>query len=220
MTFGRDERDVPEGRRRRPRLMTLLTLLMLILGGRMFFSSVTDLHRLISGRPEVLHLDGGLDAQQEALLRGQIVLGNSLSHHRPQSLAVHAVGRLALGLIYLFAVAAVFLGDARGRRASLLAAWAGIVVCLGNAAFVQLVVRPMVPWLLPTLAEAFAQDAARAGRALPVVLTVEEQAHLFLVDVPLVVTGMGMVFSLLLLLYFRGRQARLFYNQPRQTDHG
>jgi hypothetical protein len=78
----------------------------------------------------------------------------------------------------------------------------------------------MVPWLLPTLAEAFAQDAARAGRALPVALTVEEQASLFLVDVPLVVTGMGMVFSLLLLLYFRGRRARLFYNQPRQADHG
>jgi Na+-transporting methylmalonyl-CoA/oxaloacetate decarboxylase gamma subunit len=46
------------------------------------------------------------------------------------------------------------------------------------------------------------------------------QARLFLVDVPLVVTGLGMVFSLLLLAYFRGRRMRLFYNQPRQADHG
>lgn len=220
MTFGRDERDAPGGRRRRPRWLTFLTVLMLLLGGRMFFGSVTDLHRLTSGKPEVLSLDGGLDPQQEALLRGQIVLANALSRYRPGVLSVHAVARLGLGLIYLFAVAAVFSGDARGRRASLLAAWAGMAVCLGNAVFVLLVVRRMLPWLLPTLAEAFAQDAARAGRALPSAEVVAAQGQLFLIDVPLVVTGIGIVFSLLLLVYFRGRQMRLFYNRPRQADHG
>jgi hypothetical protein len=193
---------------------------MLLVGGRMFFSSVTDLHRLTSGRPEVLSLDGGLDPQQEALLRGQIVLANALSRYRPAALAVHAVARLGLGLIFLFAVAAVFSGDARGRRAALLAAWAGVVVCVGNTLFVLQVVRPTLPWLLPALGDAFAQDAARAGRAIPTAEVVAEQAQLLLVDVPLVVTGIGMVFSLLLLLYFRGRRMRLFYNQPRQADHG
>jgi hypothetical protein len=220
MTFGRDERDVPEGRRRRPRWLTFFTVLMLLVGGRMFFSSATDLNRLISGKPEILNLDGGLDAQQEALLRGQIVLANALSRYRPAVLSVHAMARLGLGLIYLFAVAAVFSGDARGRRAALLAAWAGIAVCVGNAMFVLMVVRRMLPWLLPTLGEAFAQDATRAGRALPTAEVVVEQAQLFLVDVPLVVTGMGIAFSLLLLLYFRGRRMRLFYNQPRQANHG
>jgi hypothetical protein len=220
MTFGRDERDVPEGRRRRPRWLTFLTVLMLLVGGRMFFSSVTDLHRLTSGKPDVLSLDGGLDPQQEALLRGQIVLGNALSRHRPASLSVHAVARLGLGLIYLFAVAAVFSGDGRSRLAALLAAWTGIAVCVGHVVFLLLVVRRMLPWLLPTLGEAFAQDAARAGRVAPAADAVAEQARLFLVDVPLVVTGLGMAFSLLLLLYFRGRRMRLFYNQPRQADHG
>jgi len=219
MTFGRDERDVPEGRRR-PRWMTFLTALMLLLGGRMFFSSATDLHRLISAKPEVLHLDGGLDPQIEAQFRGQIVLANALSQYRPATLALHAVARLALGLIYLFAVAAIFSGDARGRRAALLAAWSGIVVCLGNAAFVLLVVSRMLPWLLPTLAQAFAQDATRAGRAAPTAEAVAQLARLLLVDVPLAGSGMGMVFSLLLLAYFRGRRMRLFYNQLRQADHG
>jgi hypothetical protein len=220
MTFGRDERDVPGVRRRRPRWLTLFTVLMLLVGGRMFFSSVTDLQRLISGKPELLNFDGGFDAQQEALLRGQIVLANALSRYRPAVLSAHAVARLGLGLIYLFAVAAVFSGDARARRAALMAAWTGIVVCVGNAVFVLMVVRRMLPWLLPTLGEAFAQDAARAGRALPSAEVVAQQAQLFLVDVPLVVTGMGMVFGLVLLLYFRGRTMRLFYNQPRQADHG
>jgi hypothetical protein len=220
MTFGRDERDVPEGRRPRPRWLTFFTVLMLLVGGRMFFSSVTDLHRLTSGKPDVLSLDGGLDPQQEALLRGQIVLANALARYQPAVFSVHSVARLGLGLIYLFAVAAVFSGDGRGRRTGLLAAWAGLVVCAGNALFVLVIVRRMVPWLLPTLGEAFAQDAARGGRAAPMADMVGQQAQLFLVDVPLVITGMGVVFSLLLLFYFRGRRMRLFYNQPRQADHG
>src|ERR1700690_4354943 len=103
MTFGRDERDVPGGGRGRPRWLTLFTVLMLLVGGRMFFSSVTDLQRLISGKPELLNFDGGFDAQQEALLRGQIVLANALSRSRPAVLSAHAVARLGLGLIYLFA---------------------------------------------------------------------------------------------------------------------
>ena len=220
MTERRGERDKPEGRRRRPRWMTVFIVLMLLLGGRMFFGSVSDLYRVTSGKPEVLNLEGNLDPQQETLLRGQIVLGNALSRYRPAVLSVHALARLGLGLIYLFAVAAAFSGDARGRRVCLLAGWAGIVVSAGNAMFLLLVVRRMLPWLLPMLAEAFAQDAARAGRAVPVAEAVVEQARLFLVEVPLAMTGMGVAFSLVVLAYFSGRRARLFYNQPKQADHG
>lgn len=219
MTLGRDERNEREGARRRPRWMTLLTVLLLLLGGRFFVTAVSDLHRVATGRAEVLSLDGSFDAQQEALLRGQVVLGNALSRHRPVSLAASAVARLGLGLIYLFAVAAVFSGDARGRRVALLAGWAGIVVSAGNALFLMLVVRRMLPWLTPMLTDAFAQDAARAGRAGFDPGTVAAQARLFLLDVPLVVTGMGVLWSLLLIAYFRGRRVRLFYNQPRQADH-
>jgi hypothetical protein len=69
------------------------------------------------------------------------------------------------------------------------------------------------------LVDGYAQDAARAGRAVLDAGTVAAQARLFLVDVPLVVTGMGVLWSLLLIAYFRGRRVRLFYNQPRQADH-
>jgi hypothetical protein len=96
---------------------------------------------------------------------------------------------------------------------------AGIVVSAGNALFLMLVVRRMLPWLTPMLADAFAQDAARSGRAGFDPGTVAAQARLFLVDVPLVVTGLGVLWSLLLIAYFRGRRVRLFYNQPRQADH-
>jgi hypothetical protein len=195
-------------------------VLMLLVGGRMFFGSVTDLHRLATGKAEVLTLDGNFDAQQEALLRGQVVLANALAHNRPVSLTLHALARLALGLVYLFAVAAVFSNDSRGRRVAVAAGFAGIAVSAINAVFLELVVRKMLPWLVPMLADAFAQDAVRAGRAIPALDAVTFQARLFLLDVPMVLTGVGMAFSLLLLLYFSGRRMRLFYNQLKQADHG
>jgi hypothetical protein len=73
---------------------------------------------------------------------------------------------------------------------------------------------------LPTLVEAIAQDSARVGREAMAADAVVLQARILLVDFPLMGTGMGMVFGLLLLLYFRGRRMRLFYNQSRQADHG
>jgi hypothetical protein len=199
--------------------MTLLTLLMLFLGGRFLVTSASDLYRVATGKLEVLSLDGTLEAQQETLLRGQVVLGNALARHRPVSLSVHAIVRLGLGLVYLFAVAAIFSRDSRGRRAALVAGWAGLAVSVGNALFLEVVVRRMLPWLVPMLAHALAQDAVRAGRPGLEPGAVAVQARLFLVDVPMAVTGMGVLWSLLLIAYFRGRRVRLFYNQLRQADH-
>jgi hypothetical protein len=199
--------------------MTLFTIVMLLLGGRMLVTSLSDLHRVATGKAEVLSLDGSLDAQQEVLLRSQVVLANALSRHRPVSLSIHAVARLVLGLIYLFAVAALFSGDPRGRRVSLLAGWAGVAVSVGNALFIAAVVRGMLPWLLPGLAHAFAQDATRAGRPPPDASAVQAQVNLFLSEVPMAITAMGVLASLLLIAYFSGRSVRLFYNQRQRADH-
>jgi hypothetical protein len=203
---------------RRPRWLTLFTVLLLLLGGRFFVTSLSDLHRLASSKADVLPLDGSLDAQQEVLLRAQILLGNALSADRPVALAFHALARLGLGLLYLFAVAALFSGDRRGRQVSLWAGWAGLAVSVGNVLFLMLVVRGLLPRLLPTLAAAFAQDAARAGRPALDAATATVQSRFFLLDVPLFITGAGVLWSLLLIAYFGGRSLRLFYNQT-QADH-
>ncbi len=192
--------------------MTLLTLLMLLGGGRLLITSLGDLHRLFTQRPVVLTLDGSLEAQQEAYLRAQVVLDNALSHHRPISLAVYSVARLALGLLYLFAVAAIFSGDARGRRVAILAGWGGILLSGASALFLMLVVRGVLPWLEPMLVAAYAEDAVRTGRAAVALAAVGEQARVFILHVPLLVSGVGALWSLLLIAYFRGRRVRLFYN--------
>jgi hypothetical protein len=205
--------------RRRPRWMTLFAVVMLLLGGRMLLTSLSDLHRVVTHKPEVLQLDGSLDAQQEVLLRAQVVLSNALYQHRPVTLTLHALARLVLGLVYLFAVAALFSGDRRGRQVSLLAGWVGVAVCVANALFVGVVVRGMLPWLLPMLSAGFAQDAARAGRPPLDADAVELQSNLFLHEVPMVITALGVLWSLLLIAYFSGRSVRLFYNQRDWVNH-
>ena len=223
MTGGRDERNQPDrrsfqlGRQRRPRWMTFFTILMFLLGARMFLGSVDDLYRLTTGKPEILNLDGGRDAQQEALLRSQVVLDNELFRHRPGVMTAQATARLLLGLAYLFAVAAVVSRDLRGRRACLLAGWMGLGASAGNAVFLVLWVGKALPWVLPRLVEALAEDAIRFGRPAPTAEVVAEQARLFLIDGPVALCGMGMVLSLVLLAYFAGRRMRGFYEQSGQS---
>jgi hypothetical protein len=205
-----DSDDAPA--RPRPRWLTLLTLLMLLGGGRLLITSLGDLHRLVTQRAVVLTLDGSLEAQQEAYLRAQVVLDNALSHHRPVSLAAYSVARLALGLLYLFAVAAVFSGDRRARWVAIVAGWGGILLSGASALFLILVVRGVLPWLEPMLAAAYAEDAVRTGRAAVAPAGVGEQARVFLLHVPLLVAAVGVLWSLILIAYFRGRRVRLFYN--------
>jgi hypothetical protein len=237
MSGGRDERDGRDGRSfqvgrpsgsepdltppsqavgprpRQPRWMTFFTVLMFLLGARLFLGSLDDLYRLATGKPEVLNLDGNRDPQQAALLRAQTVFDNEIGRARPGVMTVHAVGRLVLGLVYLLAVAAVVSKDARGRWVCLLAGWLGLATSVGNAAFLLLWVGKLLPWLHPRLAEAFAQDAIRFGRPAPSAELVAEQARLFLIDGPVALCGMGTILSLVVVAYFAGGRMRWFYQQ-------
>jgi hypothetical protein len=199
--------------------MTFFTVLMFLLGARLFLGSLDDLYRLATGKPEVLNLDSSRDPQQAALLRAQVVLDAELGRVRPGVMTAHAVGRLVLGLIYLLAVAAVVAKDLRGRSVCLFAGWLGLGSAAGNAAFFLLWVGKLLPSLLPRLAEAFAQDAIRFGRPAPSAELVAEQARLFLVDGPVALCGMGMMLSLVVVAYFAGRRMRWFYEQLGQA-HG
>ena len=197
----------------RPRLLTLMTLLLLLVGGNVFFTSASDLHGLASGKPQVLVVDGSRDAITDGVARSQVILSNTLQAKHKGAVFVHAVARLGLALLFLFTVAALFSKDRRGRRLGELCGKVGILVCLVQAVFLTQVVRPLIPDLIPTLAAAFREDAAKTGRdPLPQAIFAD-QAQVFLVWGPLVVTLIGVLFSLMLVGYFRSRRLRLFYNE-------
>lgn len=197
--------------------MTFFTILMFLLGARLFLSSVDDLYRLATGRAQVVDLDAIHDPQQQALLRAQVVLDNQLFRYKRNVMVAQSAARLALGLAYLLAVAAVVARDVRGRRVCMLAGWMGLAASAGNAAFLGFWVSKNLAWVIPHVAVALAEDAARLGRPAPTAELVAEQSHLFLVDGPVVLCGLGMVFSLVVLAYFAGRRMRWFYDQSGQT---
>jgi hypothetical protein len=85
--------------------------------------------------------------------------------------------------------------------------------------FLVLWVRKTLPWTVPKLAQALAEDAIRMGRPVPTAEVVAEEARLFLIAGPVAVCGLGMVLSLVLLAYFAGRRMRSFYEQSGQA-HG
>jgi len=205
----------------RPRWVTVLAVLMLLAGARLFFGSLTDLRRLATGRSMVeVRLDGLADANQEVLIRGQLALDEAVDRAHPVAAVVQAVARLALALAYLFAVAAVFSGDPRARPVSLIAAWAGMALHLGSGAFLLAVVRPGVARAVPVLQEVAAKAHARTGDAPPALADLAQLTSTLMVQVPLLSSALGVAFCVLLLVYFGGRRGDLFYNGRAGADHG
>ena len=207
--------------RRRPRWVTVLAVLMLLAGARLFLGSLTDLRRLVTGRSMAeLRLDGVVDAEQEVLIRGQLALDEAVDRAHPVAARVQAAARLALGLVFLFAVAAVFSDDPRARSASVLAAWIGMALHAGSGRFVLTAVRGRVADLLPALQQVAAQAHARTGDTPSASADLAQLASTLVIQVPLLSAALGVLFSVLLLVTFGGRRGRLFYNDGVKADHG
>jgi hypothetical protein len=226
MSASRDGTNRPSGEvnrlpTRRPRWVTVLAVLMLLAGARLFLGSLTDLRRLGTGRSMAeVSLDGLANADQEVLIRGQIALDEAVDRAHPIAAWGQAVARLALALVFLFAVAAVLSDDPRARLASVLAAWAGLALHIGSGAFLLMVVRDGVAGALPVLQEVAAKAHARTGDAPPALADLAQLASTLMVQVPLLTSSLGVLFSLLLLFTFGGRRGRLFYNGRAEADHG
>jgi hypothetical protein len=166
---------VPGRRPRPPRWVVVLALAMLVFGG----------HLLLGGASMWRALASAPATDAAAILA-------ALARAHPLAVRIDAAAKVALALLLLFAVAAVFSSDPRARRATLLAAWAGIVYQIGDGLFLYLVVR-----------------RHSVADVLP------------LTDALIVGTGLvGIAFSVLLLTFFGGRRGRVFFGPGREPRHG
>jgi hypothetical protein len=198
--------------RRRPRWATILAVLMLLVGARLFLGSLTDFRQLMTGQSMAdLPLEGLTDVNREMLIRGQIALDEALSRLHPTAAAIQAVGRFVLALVMLFAVAAVYSDDRRARLAGVLAGWAGTIFYLGTGAFVLLVARHGVGQVLPDLQKVAAKAYGRAGDPVPPMEGLAQLATTLMVQVPLMAAGFGLLFSMILVSTFGGQRGRSFY---------
>jgi hypothetical protein len=160
----------------------VLALAMMIFGGQLLLWGASML-RGLPGPPA-----GGAEPALGQL--GTVFAALALAH--PVAVKVNALSKLALALLLLYAVAAVFTSDARARASVLLAAWAGIAYQIGDGLFLFLVVRPRSVSELVSLADVF-----------------------------IVATGLvGVAFSVLLLAFFGGRRGRVFFGPGQEPRHG
>ena len=218
---GRPSGESPRLHTRRPRWATVLAVLMLLAGARLFLGTLTDLRRLATGKSMAeVSLNGLANAEQEVMIRGQVALDEAVDRAHPVAAWIQGVASLALALVLLFAVAAVFSDDPRARQASVWAAWGGLALYGGNGVFVYMVVRRGVADALPILQQVAAQAHARAGDTPPAPADLAQLASTLMVQVPLLSSSLGVLFSVLLFVTFGGRRGRLFYNGGSDADHG
>jgi hypothetical protein len=197
----------------RPPWLTLLTSAMLVYGG---ITLVTALVMLREPRALSVMAVANMARPSESAETMQKLdeLSSALvvRHHR--ALRVGAVVSLAVGLLTLYAVAAILSRDRHGRRLAMVTAWVGIAYQLGG---------------LP-LNVVMARQAATEGAAIlsQVVLDSGRQPPGFtpaqlprLLVMPAVLAALlGALACVVLLVYFGGRRGRALYGlelpQPDQ----
>jgi hypothetical protein len=199
----------------RPTWVIVLAMAMLVFGGRLVIHAASQL----SGPNIEQALKDGASAHVTQDLQA---LGQSLAQayrDHPVAVRINAISTLVMGLLLLFAVAAVFASDPRARKATLLAAWFGIAYQIGDVIFLFSVFRRSVVAVAPMLVALAAQQAP-AGK-VPTA-----SAFVSIVDVFIVVAGVvGVGFSVVLLTFFGGRRGRTFFGVGadlvgRQPTHG
>jgi hypothetical protein len=200
----------------RPTWVVVLAMAMLVFGGHLLTGGLSILRAL----PEPGAATGA--PGDSPTLEDVRAVRASFAHEHPTAVKLNAASKVALGLLMLFAVAAVFASDRRARQATMLAAWAGIGYHVGDALFLFFVVRKGMVAAAPMLASWAASQSAPGT-------TLSPQMLVSLTDGLIVGTSLvGVAFSVLLLHFFGGPRGRLFFSPggpvaplgPGQPNHG
>jgi hypothetical protein len=192
----------------RPTWVVVLALAMLVFGGRLLMAGMAQMTGSGVERPneEVVsaHNISEVRAVSDQLER----------EYREHTVAVrlNATSKVAMGVLMLFAVAAVFASDARARKATMLAAWLGIAFQFGDVGFKLLIMRKGMVAAAPVLVSLLARQsgAARAPSASAVISALD----VFIVSLGV----LGVLFSVVLLTFFGGKRGRSFFGVGPRAD--
>lgn len=213
--------DLPAWAHKRAQPPEKRPLWVVVLGMAMFFSGSRG---LTVGFSELVgHEPGQVSAQTVAgteTLRQIDHITTRRAQAHPVISGVSALARIAVAILTLLAVWAIFSSHARARSAALLAGWAGIAFQPIEATRWLMVFAPDLAELAPLYAEL----VAREGRYVTQVIPASNMA--FAVTMGQILTTLvGFGFSALVLTYFGGRRGRLFFGvgpnlATRQPNHG
>jgi hypothetical protein len=198
-------RQPPEAR---PTWVVVLALAMLVFGGRLLISGIGQMTGSGLERPN-----------EEAASAHNIAEVRAVNDHvelayreHPVAVRLNATSKVAMGLLMLFAVAAVFASDPRARRVTMVAAWAGIAFQIADVVFKLLILRKGMVAAAPVLVNLVARQsgAARAPSASAVISALD----IFIVSLG----ALGILFSVVLLTFFGGKRGRSFFGAGPRAD--
>jgi hypothetical protein len=193
---------------RRPVWLTVMTSAMLVYAGMSLVDALSLLRHpqapTAAAIEEVARSSGQIDAAH----RLAAVSSATVAAH-PVALRLDAGGSALVALLTLFAVAAIFARDRRARRATVAAGWAGIVYQLGALPFAVAMARRTAAAGAPVLEVVL----ARNGRDLSGLAAGDVTAalHAAVMMMPVMHAGMGVAWSLALLVFFGGRRGRAVF---------
>jgi hypothetical protein len=142
-------------------------------------------------------------------------LSNELVARHRGEIRAGALVSLGLGLLTLYAVAAILSRDPLGRRLALLTAWVGIAYQIGSVPLGVVMARQAAADGGPVLS----QVVIDSGRQPPG-FTADQLPHLMIIPA-ILAAALGVLCCVVLLAYFGGRRGRRLYglDQPR-SDQG
>jgi hypothetical protein len=194
----------------RPTWVVVLAMAMMVFGGHLLTGGVSILRAIPEQSGAVEPPTGNPTLDDVRAVRASF----ALTH--PTAVKLNALSKLALALLLLYAVAAVFSSDRRARTATMVAAWVGIGYHVGDALFLFFVVRKGMVAAAPMLAS-WAASQAGPGKATPSAGMLMSLTDGLIVGTSLV----GVAFSVLLLAFFGGQRGQRFFNAggpPRPLD--
>jgi len=211
----------PHPPQHRPTWLVVLTCLMLLAGG---YSLVAGLLKLRD--PTMILMVGGsetLDSEADVDLNRQLTAARlaAVTPHRG-SLRVEASCEIALALFTLYATAAVFARDRRGRALTLGVGILGIGYQLAVLPLYLALTRDYAARGSALLARSIVENVGPSSADLsPDQITA--RLHSAIVGGPVVAAAVGIAGSLVLIFFFGGRRGQLLYGiakLPRTERRG
>jgi hypothetical protein len=199
----------------RPTWLTVLTSAMLVYGGITLVGALLTLRQPKAMSVMAIANMARPTESPETMQKLETLSAELVARHRGQ-IRAGALVSLGVGLLTLYAVAAILSRDPLGRRLAMLTACVGIVYQIGSVPLGVVMARQAAAQGGPVLA----QVVIDSGRQ-PTGFTPAELPQLMIIPAVLA-AALGVLCCFVLLGYFGGRRGRALYglDLPPQSDQG
>lgn len=208
---GQATTPTPSAPTARPVWLRTLTLLMVLLASHLGFQGAGSLSADADPPADTAVVLTG----NEARLRAFRLATSIMLENHPLPVRTHAWMQVLLAGVLLFAVAAIFTRDPRGRRLAIGAAWLVGGYQIAHTAFSILIERPALLTVLPPLVEQLAHHGELGKDA---VKDVQQGMALATLIGPIVFLAAGLALSAVMLVFFAGRRGRILYGLEKPTE--